>query len=217
MGRHSRVETPERPDSVTSTGTHRAVGKAAGRRRVAAWPIACLVLVGLLVAGWFGWNWADGVLQSRAEALAAGCQEGDARISVVVDPAAEQPVTTAAQRWNAARTVVHGHCITVAVHTAASDQVLDVLLGDADPGPIGGTPSAWLPATGDAAERLRAERPELVGSLPESVTGTDGEYPYLALAGAGVDDVQERAAQSFGAYLTRPAQQAAFTDAGLSS
>ncbi|WP_235998998.1 hypothetical protein [Qaidamihabitans albus] len=239
MGRHSAAEDredltdpalpavprghgPDRPDSLTSTGTHRAVGRSASRRGIAAWPIACLVLVGLLVAGWFGWNWADGVVESRAEAQATSCQEGDATLRVVVDPGAQHPVSVAAARWNQARTVVRGHCVTVDVHAAPEDRMLAVLFGDAGPDTVGGWPAAWLPKSASSIEQLESERPERIGSQAESVAsdgtdGTDGDYPYVGLTGEGVDDVQERAAQSFRAYLLQPAQQADFAAAGLAA
>ncbi|PXY30156.1 substrate-binding domain-containing protein [Prauserella endophytica] len=220
MGRHSRVEEPatERPDArTTTTGTHRAVGKAA-RRRVAAWPIACVVLVGLLVTGWFGWNWADGVVASRAEAQASDCQEGDSVLRVVVAPAAAEPVTKSAMRWNDERTVVHGHCVTVDVHAAKSDRVLDALLGRGSSASLGGgTPAAWLPESASWAEKLAEGRPAIVGSQGQSVaTGKQGDFPYVALAGDGVDATQQRAAQSFRAYLLAPEQREHFDEVGLS-
>ncbi|MBK1782885.1 substrate-binding domain-containing protein [Prauserella cavernicola] len=218
MGRHSRVEEPasERPDPRITTGTHRVIGKGP-RRRVAAWPIACVVLVGLLVAGWFGWNWADGALATRAEAQASDCQEGDADLSVVVAPAAAEPVTKAAMRWNEARTVVHGHCIVVDVHAAKSDRVFDALLGQGDDSSLGGSaPAAWLPESAAWADKLSDERPDLVGSSAEVVATNDrGEFPYVSLAGDGIDSIQQRAAQSFRAYLLAPEQRGDFTAAGL--
>ncbi|MEU6641590.1 hypothetical protein ABZ863_03485 [Saccharomonospora sp. NPDC046836] len=192
------------------------MGKAA-RRRVAAWPIACLVLVGLLVAGWFGWNWADGLVASRAEAQASTCDEGESVLRVVVTPAVVQPVAKAALEWNDARTVVHGHCVTVDVAPVKSDRVLAALVGRGGSTSItSGAPAAWVPESTTWVDQLTAERPGVIGSNAESVgSGPNADYPYVSLAGDGVDSVQQRAAQSFRAFLLAPAQREHFTSAGL--
>src|SRR3954469_1788696 len=96
MGRHSRVEDPapslpERRVSTGTTGYHRAVGKKP-KRRVATWPIVSGIFVILVVVGLFGWGWANKVPNSRAEAQATGCAEGDYTMKVLVAPKIEQPV-----------------------------------------------------------------------------------------------------------------------------
>jgi hypothetical protein len=173
------------------------------------------VLAGLLVAGWFGWNWADGMLQNRAEAQVSDCQEGNTAIQVAVTPRVERPVQEAANRWNHARTVVHGHCVRVDVRALPSDTVLRALTSN-ETNALGGTPAAWLPESSNWVDRLTAKRPELLGSSAQSVaSGPEADYPYLALACDEIDAVQQRAAQSFRAFLTAPAQAAEFTAAGL--
>lgn len=212
-GRHRIRRRTETTSSITSTGTHRAVGR---RRGVAAWPIACVVLLGLLVAGWFGWNWADGVLESRAAAQAAACPGGDATIRVAVDPALDGPVGSAADRWNRKGTVVREHCIHVEVHAAPSDDVAAVLTGDSDPATIGGYPAAWIPDSPERIDALADQHPELIGSSGLTVaSGPDGDYPFLALAGEHSDGTRQHAAQSFQKFLLEPAQQKAFREAGL--
>ncbi|WP_019812620.1 substrate-binding domain-containing protein [Saccharomonospora saliphila] len=201
--------------STTTTGSHRAVGRAA-RRRVAAWPVACVVLIGLLVAGWFGWNWADGVMESRAAAQATDCPEGDAVVRVAAAPALAEPTTTAASRWNRHRTVVRDHCVRIHVHTADDADVFAVLTGTADAAGLGGAPSAWLPASEDWADRLAERRPDRLGSSPVPVaSGDGGAHPYVGLAGETVEAVHQHAAQSFRAFLLRPAQQDTFVAAGF--
>lgn len=212
-GRHRVREQGEPAPSVTSTGTHRAVGR---RRGIAAWPIACVVLLGLLVAGWFGWNWADGVLESRAAAQAASCQQGDTTIRIAVDPALDAPVTSAADRWNRAQTVVREHCVHVEVHTAPSADVEAVLTGTADPDTIGGYPTAWVPDSPQRIDTLARQRPELIGSSGLTIaSGPDGDHPFLAVAGRNSDETQQHAAQSFQKFLLEPAQQREFREAGL--
>ncbi|TWE28045.1 hypothetical protein [Prauserella muralis] len=214
-----RTERDEdRGDSATTTttGTHRAIGRT--RRRVAAWPIACAVLAALVAAGWFGWNWADGVLATRAEAQASDCAEGDAAIRVLADPGVTTPVAAAAKSWNDARKVVHGHCVRVDVQAVPADRVLDELLGKTGRSYVDGSAAAWVPESSSAVERLSSAKPGLIGSQPESVaSGQGGDYPYVGLAQDGIDDVEQRAAQSFRAFLLDSAQRAAFTKAGLSA
>ncbi|SFQ58275.1 extracellular solute-binding protein [Amycolatopsis arida] len=217
MGRHSKVDrpAPPRPDGRTSTGSHRAVGRTP-RRRIAAWPIVCTVLVALLGMGWLGLSWADGVLASRAEAQASSCQEGDATLRVVVTPSAEQPVTAAAARWNEARTVVRAHCVHVEVEAMPSRRVLDALAGATNLDAIGGMPAGWLPESSWWISELTQNRPEMIASPAESVTSARGaDYPFLGLSGEGIDVVQKHAMQSFRAFLLEPTQQADFAAAGI--
>ncbi|SFB57753.1 hypothetical protein SAMN05216266_12151 [Amycolatopsis marina] len=217
MGRHSRVEppAPPSPDSCTSTGTHRAIGRGP-RRRIAAWPIACAVLVALLGLGWVGWNWADDMLNRRAEAQASSCPEGDTALRVVVTPSAEKAVTTAAQNWNQANTVVRAHCIRVDVDAVPSRTVLDALTGKTGLDTIGGLPAGWIPESSWWTSELDNIDPRLVGSPAESVASSgSADYPFIGLAGDGIDVVHKHAAQSFRAYLLEPAQQEILTASGM--
>lgn len=210
-GGHRAVTSTGRHGTVTSTGSHRAVDKKP-KRKVAAWPVACGVLVVLVVAGFFGWNWADGVLSNRAEAQAAACQEGRSTLRVAADPAVAEPVRQAAKTWNNDDTVVHGHCITVKVQPGTSQVVYDDLTGNR----ARGTPGAWIMADTKWSDRLASEQPDRIGASPEKIaSGPDGTFTYVSLAGDGVDTVQQRAAQSFRSYLTSPKQEKHFTQAGF--
>ncbi|UJW30797.1 hypothetical protein L3Q67_37245 [Saccharothrix sp. AJ9571] len=216
QGPERDVSTTGSHKAISATGSHRAIGKR--RRRVATWPIACLVLVALLGLGWLGWGWASGELNSRAEAQAASCAEGDASLRVIVTPSAEAPVKAAATRWNDAKTVVHGHCVNITVDAMASQRVLDALLGQSELTSIRGMPAAWLPETSWWISELTTKKPEMIGSPAQSVASArSADYPYLGLSGNGVDDVQKRAAQTFRGFLTEPAQQADFAAAGLTA
>ncbi|WP_211225546.1 hypothetical protein [Amycolatopsis nigrescens] len=192
------------------TGSHRAVGKAA-RRRVAKWPIACLVLVVLAGLGWAGWGWLDGVANSRAEAQASSCAEGDANMRVIVTPSAEQPVAAAAAKWNQANTVVHAHCVRIEVQAMPSERVLNALTGRSNIDAIGGMPAGWIPESSFWVDAVTTAKPEIIGSPAESVASSrGGDYPFLGLSGGQVDDVQKRASQVFRNFLKEPAQQGAF-------
>ncbi|HEV7978130.1 hypothetical protein [Amycolatopsis sp.] len=211
------TEAPAKPKfDSTATGSHRVMGATAPRRRVAKWPIACVVLVGLIVLGVFGWNWADGLLNSRAEAQAVGCPEGNSTIKVLVAPAIEKPVVAAAAKWNQKNTVVYAHCIHVDVQSSKSEPVFKALSGETAMDTIGGIPAAWVPESSYWTSQLQRAKPELVGSPAQSVASAiSADYPFLGLAGTGVDDTQKRAAQTFREFLKEPAQQKDFTDAGI--
>lgn len=210
-GSHRAVTSTGGHRTVTSTGSHRAVETTSKRRRVAAWPIACGILVVLIVAGIFGWNWADGVLSNRAEAQAAACQEGTATLRVATAPGAADAVRQAAKSWNADKTVVHGHCIDITVQPGTPQVVFDDLTGNR----ARGTPAAWIMDDPSWTEKLESTQPERIGASPETIAETsDGSFTYLSLAGDGVDSIQQRAAQSFQAYLAKPAQQKAFAGQG---
>nr|WP_246271503.1 substrate-binding domain-containing protein [Amycolatopsis acididurans] len=200
----------------TATGHHRAIGKAAGRRRIAKWPIAVGVAVLVLVVGLLGWGWANNVLNSRAEAQAAGCAEGDATMKVLVAPAVQAPVTAAANRWNQAKTVVHSHCVTVEVHSMASDRALDGLTGRNNLDSIGGLPAAWISDNRAAIDQLQAAKPGMIASTAETIaTGPSATYSFVGLTSENLDETQARAAQVFRDYLHQPAQRADFAAAGL--
>lgn len=199
-----------------ATGSHRIVGKKAPRRRIATWPIACLVLAVLLGLGVIGWNWADSELNSRAEAQAASCSGGTSHMRVIVTPSAQKPVETAATRWNQAATVVHGQCVHVMVEARASSEVLDALVGRTNLDSIGGLPAAWLPESTYWVSELTTKKPEMIGSAAQSVaTARSADYPFVGLAGPSIDDTLLRASQTFREYLEQPAQQADFAAAGI--
>jgi hypothetical protein len=220
-GSHRVVDAPSRPDNKPAakfdsqaTGSHRIVGATAPRRRIAKWPIACVVLVALIVLGVAGWNYADGVLNSRAEAQAVGCAEGDATIKVLVAPAIEQPVTVSAGKWNTNKTVVASHCIHVEVKAAKSDDVFKALSGQAPLDSIGGVPAAWIPESSTWTSQMQTAKPEMISSPAQSVAAAiSADYPFLGLGGN--DDTAKRAAQAFRQFLKEPAQQKDFTDAGI--
>ncbi|MCU1682952.1 MAG: hypothetical protein JWQ81_3691 [Amycolatopsis sp.] len=224
MGRHTLQEDPvphqpeprEDVESTYTTGTHRAIGKAAPRRGVAKWPIACLVLVGLIVVGVFGWNWASGELNNRAEAAAASCTAGSASITVVVAPAVLKPIQEAADSWDQSNTVVDDHCVHADILAKTSQQMLDALSGQTSVDSVGGLPDAWIPESTYWGSQLQARNPALIGSLPQSLTSTiSADYPFLGLSGTSISETQMRAAQSFRAFLQQPAQKATFAKDGI--
>jgi hypothetical protein len=176
------------------------------------------VLAALIGLGVVGWNWADSELNSRAEAQAASCSSGTSHMRIVVTPSVQKPLTAAADRWNAAATVVHGQCVHVMIEAKPSSQVLDALVGRANLDSIGGLPAAWLPESSYWVSELTTKKPEMIGSPAQSVaTARSADYPFIGLSGQGIDDTVLRAAQTFREYLEQPAQQADFAAAGIKS
>ncbi|MEV7095177.1 hypothetical protein AB0M80_20285 [Amycolatopsis sp. NPDC051045] len=217
-GRSEGTGTHRIVGKADATGSHRIVGKKAPRRRIATWPIACLVLAVLIGLGVVGWNWADNELNSRAEAQAASCDGGTSHMRVVVTPSAQKPLAAAADRWNQAATVVHGQCVHVMIEAKPSAQVLDALVGRANLDSIGGLPAAWLPESSYWVSELTTKKPEMIGSPAQSVANArSADYPFIGLTGPGIDDTVLRAAQTFREYLEQPAQQADFAAAGIKS
>ncbi|MDT8912631.1 substrate-binding domain-containing protein [Amycolatopsis sp. PS_44_ISF1] len=225
MGRHSLAEEPvphpldpPKPQAGRgeTTGSHRVVARQAPRRRIAGWPIVAAGLLVLIALGVFGWNWADSVLNNRAEAQAASCTGGRSQIRVLVTPQIAKPVQTAAARWNSDLTVVHGSCVRVEVEVKDSGEVLGALTGQTAMDSIGGLPDGWIPESSSWSRQLSAAKPDLIGSPSMSVASfPPADYPFIGLAGASIDDTQQRGTQSFRAYLKEPAQQADFAAAGI--
>ena len=195
-----------------TTGSHRVLGEA--KRGIAKWPIVAGVFVVLLVLGLLGWGWADSVVNNRAEAQASACAEGDSNLSVVAAPSVAPAVTTAADRWNQARTVVHSHCVHVQVQAIDDQRALLALTGRGNLDSIGGQPAVWIPQNTAAITELTNARPTLLTSRAESLATTaGGDYPCAVLTSDAVDEVQQRAAQVFRNFLQEPAQKADFAHA----
>lgn len=183
---------------------------------MAAWPIACAVLIVLVGLGVLGWNWMDGISSNRAQAQAGSCPDGDTTMRVVVTPDAQQAVTEAATAWNQAKMVVHAHCVHVTVDAVPSARMSDALMGRTDIGTVGGVPAAWIPEASLWTSGLVSHRPDLIAAPPQSVAHAgSGDYPFVCLSGPAVDDVQKRAAQTFREYLEEPAQQDILNRHGL--
>ncbi|WP_406632905.1 hypothetical protein [Amycolatopsis sp. WGS_07] len=225
MGRHSLPEEPvphpldppkRSPGRSETTGSHRIVAKKAPRRRIAKWPLVALGLVVLATLGVVGWNWADSVLNNRAEAQAASCNGGRTDIRIVVTPQIAKPVEAAAARWNRDLTQVHGSCVQVAVQSKPASDVLNALTGKSSLDAIGGLPDGWIPESSYWVSQLSKAKPDVIGSPAMPIgSGPPADYPFVGLSGASIDEVQQRGTQSFRAFLKEPAQLADFAAAGI--
>ncbi|WP_084144617.1 substrate-binding domain-containing protein [Amycolatopsis jejuensis] len=225
MGRHNLAEEPvphpldppkRSPGRSETTGSHRIVGKKPPRRRIAKWPLVALGLAVLVTLGVVGWNWADSVLNNRAEAQAASCNGGRTDVRIVVTPQIAKPVEAAAARWNQDLTVVHGSCVHVAVESKPAAEVLGALTGTTPIDSIGGLPDGWIPESSYWVAQLAKAKPDAIGSPAMPIgSGPPADYPFVGLSGASIDETQQRGTQSFRAFLKEPAQLADFTAAGI--
>lgn len=200
MGRHSAptvVRAPAERQEEPPTARHRS---ARAGRGVASWPVALVAVLILGVLGWLGWSWANSEVDSRASAQASSCTDGRSTVRVAAPSDATAATRAAAERWNAQRNVVHGHCVRIEVAAADSRAVLRGLTGTWNSGAMGPQPQAWISDNAAAVKTLSDTSPDLVGSKPESVGGTRS---FVVLAGDNVSDVQIRAAQMFRSFLQR--------------
>lgn len=198
-------------------GRHRAHDPSGRRSRgVARWPIVAAALVALLLLGWAGWNWGVDASNDSARNQVKDCPEGTTTLRVLVSPDIATPLTAAARSWNEARTAVHGHCVHTRVDAVPSSDVRDALLGDQPLTSIGGLPEAWIPDAERWLVELRNTKPGRIAASAESIasSGSAG-YPYVGLQHADISPVQERAAQTFRAYVLRGPQRPAFERAGF--
>lgn len=214
MGRHSKPDLPEnrRSDGLTSTGYHRAVGKEATRRGIAKWPIAIVVVLAVIGAGAMAMVWGNNALNNRADAEAQGCPEGRRTLRIAVAPKLEEPISAIADKWNAADRVVHSHCITVEIGVAGWRDALDAIRQtDA----VRAVPAAWIAESAEASDQLEKSSPGRVATVAKPLSSRTGYiHPYIVIGGDGVDDVQQRAAQSFRNYLSEAEPKAVLGKAG---
>lgn len=189
MGKHSQPdETP---------GTHRAVG---ARRGVATWPLAVLAALAVLTAGIVAVAWGVNSADAAANAESRDCSEGTTTLHVAAAPELNDRVAKAADQWNRQHRVVFSHCVTVASSPATAKQATAQIVGDH-------APSAWLSPTDRDAADLQKHHAALVATTTDPLSVGGKRYPYVVIAGKGVDDMQQRAAQAFRDYLDEPDSQ----------
>lgn len=135
------------------TGSHRTVTQ--GRRGVSVGVIAALVTVVVVVGAVILWRFFGDALDSRRDAAAASCLEGEMTVSVVADPAIATPLGPLVEKFNGSASPVGDHCVKVAVQPADSDAVIDGLSGQW-PGDLGEKPALWIPGSSVSQARLSA-------------------------------------------------------------
>ena len=216
MGRHSKPEFPRRRRArdSESTGYHRAVGKTAPRG-VAKWPFAVLAVLAILGAGIFAVVWGSENLGGRADAEGDSCPEGRRTLRVIAPPKLVDPLSTTGQKWNAIDRVVDGHCVTVEINGAEEEQAMEAI---SQQDGVLAVPAVWIAESSDAGDRLTRSNPNRVATVAKPLTSRIGYMlPYIVINGAGVDTVQQRAAQDFRDFLSEPEPAAALKAAGFDS
>lgn len=198
MGRHSKpdpLEEASRHRRPTDSGYHRAVMQ--GKRGVAKWLIGTLAAVFVVALGGLAVAWGSNALNTAADA-AATCAEGRKTLQVVTAPNLADRVRSAADAWNATDRDVHDRCIDVTVGTKDSAAVLSFL---SDPA-ASKVPAVWIPESRTWPTRLADARPERVSSTPAPVIPAKAKaYQFVVLGGAGVDEIEQRAAHEFRSFL----------------
>ncbi len=185
MGRHSLPEPgksrprPQRSDDTTTdppgrssdewTGSHRVID--ARRRGLSPAVIAALVAVVVLVAGAVVWRFFGDALANRSSTGADRCLAGQAKVSVMADPAIADAIAAAAGRFNESAGPVGDMCASVNVTRADSDTVIDGLVGTW-PSDLGDKPALWIPASSVSTARLQAAGGPATTGTPTSLASS---------------------------------------------
>lgn len=167
-------------------------------RGIAKWPVACATLLAVAGLGWLGWTWGNEELTTRAEAGSSECED-HTTLRVNVAESIEEPLAAASAKWNEGERTVHAHCITVRLTAEDSERTQSAL---ARTEITSGVPALWIPESTEYSDELAEESSDRITSEPESLTiAGDAAYPLVRISGAGVDEVQDRAAQKFSQFL----------------
>ncbi|AUS80564.1 hypothetical protein C1701_22000 [Actinoalloteichus sp. AHMU CJ021] len=167
---------------------HRGTGLGF-RRKIAGWPLFVLGLVVVSVLGVIGYGALSDMVDRRADAEAENCSAGELVLPVTVTASMTEPVTAAAEQWNASSPRVQNHCVRAEVHTASSAAVVDGLTGEEwDEELAGPRPAAWIPDSTVWTDRLASENNAVLGSQPQIVASSP---VLLAVPAAGAAALQE--------------------------
>ncbi len=101
-------------------GEHRG---GSGARGISKGPILVVVLIVLIVAGFFGWKALSNRIDDQGQQAAGTCVEGNKTLDVTADPSIAPQVEELAKRYTQTSPVVRDHCIAVVVHGAPSASV----------------------------------------------------------------------------------------------
>lgn len=160
--------------------------------RVAGWVWAALVaviVVAALVVGWFALAGRDG---GDGDSTAADCIEGDAELTVWVDPAATETAEALVDDYNSSDPVVRDRCVTAVVEEKSTAEATAAYRAGQP-----GVAPVWIPAgTGFI--------PGLSGAPEEvPVVGTDTLIHYVPEgADEAAADVQNAVVPSGPASMT---------------
>ncbi|MDI9919013.1 substrate-binding domain-containing protein [Rhodococcus sp. IEGM 1379] len=126
-------------------GEHRGGSSARG---ISKGPIFVVVLIVLIVAGFFGWKALGSRIADQGEQAAGTCVEGGKTLDVTADPSIAPQIEELGKRYTLTSPVVRDHCITIAVHGAPTPAVGAALAAGAqstwDASALGPRPGLWV-------------------------------------------------------------------------
>jgi hypothetical protein len=169
-------------------GEHRG---GSGARGISKGPILVVVLIVLIVAGFFGWMALSNRIDDQGQQAAGTCVEGNKTLDVTADPSIAPQVEELAKRYTQTSPVVRDHCIAVVVHGAPSASVSTALeAGPAAPwddAALGPRPSLWIPTSSFELAPLSGKA--VINGDPRSLASSPivlaaGPETAAALAGA---------------------------------
>lgn len=148
---------------------HRAPGESAGKRRVASWPIAVLMIVVLVVVAWVGWSWLGDVASKRAAAAANQCHAGLTTIQVATDPTIANIIGQETVRYESTNPQVDSACVKIKVTSINSAAALNAFQHGWDTAKLGPQPQAWIPDSSIWTNQLLAAQPGIAGDTARSI------------------------------------------------
>ena len=171
-------------------GEHRG---GSGARGISKGPILVVVLIVLIVAGFFGWKALSNRIDDQGQQAAGTCVEGNKTLDVTADPSIAPQVEELAKRYTQTSPVVRDHCIAVVVHGAPSASVSTALeAGPAAPwddAALGPRPTLWIPTSSFELAPLSGKA--VINGDPRSLASSPivlaaGPETAAALAGADI-------------------------------
>lgn len=170
-------------------GEHRTSGGTRGISRGPVVTAGIIVVVVLVVIGWF--QLRDRIADQGVQA-ADTCVEGAVDVSVTADADVASQVTELAQKYTATAPVVRDHCVSVSVATADSAAVATGLarVPEWDSAALGPAPALWIPSSSYSVMRAPAS---VVDGTPRSVAST----PIVIASPADVTSALSAAASTW--------------------
>lgn len=133
---------------------HRDTTRSRGISRGPVVTVAAVLVLVLLVLGWFQ---VRAQVDEQTSAAAARCVDGTSTLTVAADPDAAPALTDLAQRFTDTAPVVRDQCVVVSVRPVGQDEVLAGLQGSWDAATLGPEPAVWVAQESSTAGLLPAE------------------------------------------------------------
>ena len=148
-------------------GHHRSAERRRGVSKGLIVAVVALVVVVLLVVGWFSLR--DKV-SDESDAAAQTCVDGDAQLDVTADPEIAGPLDSIAKKYNDTKPVVRDSCARVVVTAKPSEAVrMGLAAKDWDVAALGPKPALWIPSSSQTLHRVA---PGVVDGEPKSIASS---------------------------------------------